>query len=287
LFCFFIKNLFKSMNQLTIFEDKPIRSLEHEGELWFSVVDIIAVLSDSPKPSQYWNNIKKRDEQLSPICLKLKLPASYGKSHPTDCANTEGVFRIIQSVPSPKAEPFKKWLANLGKQAIDEATDPALSVEKARALYKAKGYTDEWIERRMQSIETRRQLTDEWKARGVTEGQEYSILTAAIAKGTFGVSPSEHSQLKDIGKQNLRDHMTPLELIFTALGEEATRSLAVREDVQGFNENHDIAQKGGEMAGFARRNFEEKFGEKVVSAKNYLSLETEKGTESLPEDTEQ
>ena len=193
-----------------------------------------------------------------------------------------GVLRIAMSVPSPKAEPFKQWMAQVSKERIEETENPEIGFDRLREIYKAKGYPDEWIERRMQSIETRKQLTEEWKKRGVAEGQEFSILTATIAKGTFGVTPSEHSKLKDLDRQNLRDHMTPLELIFTALGEELTRDETVRNDAKGFNENHEAAQKGGSIAGDARRRVEERTGNKIVSKENYLKKLGE-GSEGKPE----
>ena len=196
-----------------------------------------------------------------------------------NCANTEGVFRIVMSVPSPKAEPFKLWLAQVGKERLEEINDPELGFERIKEIYRAKGYPEDWIERRMTSIETRRQLTDEWKKRGVNEKQDFSLLTATIAKGTFGLTPSEHSKLKGLEKENLRDHMTPLELIFTALGEEITRSLSVREDAQGFIENYEAAQQGGHEAGSARKNLEKNTGLKVVSEKNFLGLEKDKTKE--------
>ncbi len=270
-------------NELTVFENRPIRSVEHEGEMYFSIVDIIGVLTDSPIPRNYWNLLKKREPQLHTICMQLKLPSADGKNYKTDCANTEGVFRIIMSVPSPKAEPLKLWLAQNGKQAIDEANDPELLTERQAELYRAKGYSTEWIGRRLQTIETRKELTEEWKNRDVKETQEYGILTAIIAKGTFGVTPSEHKEIKGLERQNLRDHMTPIELIFTALSEEATRQVAIREDAQGFNENVDAAQKGGDVAGEARLNYEKRIGVKVVSSDNFLGLKGGEKTEELPE----
>jgi DNA-damage-inducible protein D len=187
--------------QLTPFEGSNIRKIWHNEEWYFSVVDVIGILSDSPQPSRYWNAIKKKDPQLFAICEKLKLVGLDSKLRPSDCSNTEGVFRIAMSVSSPKAEPLKLWLASLGKQAIDEVENPELLTERQAELYRAKGYTEEW-----QTIETRKELTDEWKGRGVKENQEYAILTATIAKGTFGLSPSEHSKLKGLERQNLRDH---------------------------------------------------------------------------------
>jgi DNA-damage-inducible protein D len=266
----------KNEQELAVFEKKHIRSLNHEAEVWFSVVDIIAVLTDAAQPKAYWSQIKKREPQVLPILQQLKLPAADGKFYKTDCANTEGVLRIIQSVPSPKAEPFKMWLASLGKQAIDEEVNPELGFERIREIYRAQGRTDEWIQHRLQTIETRKELTEEWKKRGINEGQEYSHLTATIAKGTFGHTPSEHAKLKGLDKQNLRDHMTRFELIFTALGEEATRTLTVDRDAQGFTDNYDAANDGGKMAGNARRNFEKELGKSVVSNQNFLNVETDK-----------
>ena len=232
-------------NQLTIFEQKPIRKTEHNGEMYFSIVDIIEILTDSPSPKTYWAKLKKKPTEESgsevfPNLELLKMVASDGKKYKTDAVNTRGVLRILMSVSSPKAEPFKVWLAEVGNQTLIETENPELGIERFAELYKAKGYSDEWIQNRLKSIETRKLLTDEWKNRGVAEGQEYSILTAAIAKQTFGLTPSAHKDLKGLQRENLRDHMTPLELIFTMLGEEVTRSLVVSEAAQGLNENHDI-----------------------------------------------
>jgi DNA-damage-inducible protein D len=274
--------MFTMDNQLAIFEQKPIRSAEHNGEMYFSIVDIIEVLTDSPNPRVYWGVLKKRENQLFTVCKQLKMKANDGKNYKTDAANVEGILRILMSVPSPKAEPFKLWLAQVGKQALIETENPELGIDRLTEIYKAKGHTDEWIKSRLQSIETRKKLTDDWKERGVTEGVEYSLLTATIAKGTFGLTPSEHGKLKGLERQNLRDHMTPLELIFTALSEEATRIYAEENDAQGFNENHEAADKGGKTAGNARRGFEKETGRKVISNKNFLGLKGGDKTEELP-----
>ena len=276
----------KQDNKLSLFDGKPIRKVWNNEQWFFSIIDIIEILTDSPTPRKYWDKVKRKlkeegTNETSPIWRQFKLMASDDKLRLTDCANTEGVFRIIMSVPSPKAEPFKQWMAQVSKERIEETENPEIGFDRLREIYKAKGYPDEWIERRMQSIETRKQLTEEWKKRGVTEGQEFSILTATIAKGTFGVTPSEHSKLKDLDRQNLRDHMTPLELIFTALGEELTRDEAVRNDAKGFNENHEAAQKGGSIAGDARRRVEERTGNKIVSKDNYLKKLGEGSEEKL------
>lgn len=278
-------------NKIVLFEKKKIRRTWHENDWWFSITDAIGVLTDSENPSVYWRVLKKRllaeGSEVVTKCNGLKLQASDGKFYKTDCANTAILLRLIMSIPSPKVEPFKMWLAEIGKQTLDEIQDPELGFDRLREIYKAKGYSDEWIERRMQTIEVRKQLTEEWKNRGVKEGQEYAILTAIVAKGTFGVTPTEHKDIKGLSepKQNLRDHMTPLELIFTALGEEATRQVAIRDDAQGFNENHDAAQMGGAMAGEALKSFEKKGNVKVVSSENFLNkLDNPEKQNILPED---
>ena len=264
------------------FEGNKIRKTWHKAQWYFSVIDIIETLTGTPQPSTYWGMLKKREPQLFTICEKLKFLAPDSKMRPTDCANTEGVFRILMAVPSPKVEPMKLWLASLGKQAIEETENPELLTERQAEIYKAKGYPEEWIKRRVQSIETRKALTDEWKQRGVKEGQEYALLTATIAKGTFGITPSEHSQVKGLKKENLRDHMTPLELVFTALSEEITRSLSIKDDAQGFNENHDAAAYGGSVAGDARLRVEKERGLKVVSSENFLGLKEGEKQDKLP-----
>jgi DNA-damage-inducible protein D len=270
-------------NQLTPFEGKEIRKVWVDEQWYFSVVDVIRILTDSSNANDYWYRLKKRESELSTICRKLKVKSDDGKMYPTDCAHTEGVFRILMSVPSPKAEPFKLWLASLGKQAIDEAENPELLTERQIELYRAKGYTEEWIKRRTQTIETRKELTDEWKQRGVKEGQEYAILTATIAKGTFGLTPNEHKELKGLERQNLRDHMTPLELILTAFGEEITKQFTIQQDAQGFNESFDAAKQGGAVAGEARLNAENKLGVKGVSSENFLGLKGNNEDDTLAE----
>jgi DNA-damage-inducible protein D len=263
-------------------EENKIRKIWLEEQWFFSVIDIIDVLTDSAAPSKYWSALKKREPQLSTICRRLKLPSVDGKKYLTDCTDREGVIRLIQSVPSDKAEPFKMWLAKIAIERIDETENPEIGIERLKDIYKAKGYSNEWIERRLKSISIRKELTDEWKKRGVKEGQEYSILTAEIAKATFGLSPNEHSKLKGLEKQNLRDHMTNFELIFTMLGEDATRQLAERNDAQGFNENHDAAQSGGRAAGKALKAFEEDQKLKVVTPENFLHLSKGDDIEELP-----
>ena len=261
--------------KIILFQEKKVRREWHDDEWFFSIVDVIEVLTDATQPRTYWAKLKKKiteESELLPIWQQLKLKSADGKFYKTDVANTEGLLRIVMSIPSPKAEPFKLWLAQVGKERMDEIENPELAFERAAEIYRAKGYSEEWIERRKQSINARKRLTDEWKNRGVKEGQEYAILTAEIAKATFGLTPSEHSQLKGLEKQNLRDHMTPLELIFTALGEESTRILALQEDSKGFEENREMAVKGGSVAGRARRSAEKDLNVKVVSSENYLHL---------------
>ncbi len=263
-------------NKLMPFEGKEIRKIWHENQWFFSVIDVIEVLTDSVTPRKYWNTLKTREPQLSSVCGQLKLPASDGKKYKTDCANTEGVLRILMSVPSPKVEPLKLWLAQVGNERLQETENPELAFERAREIYRAKGYPEDWIGYREKSILIRRQLTDEWQKRGIKENAEYSILTAEIAKATFGLTPTEHSNLKGLEKQNLRDHMTNLELIFSALGEESARIITDRNNAQGFTQNRESAIEGGNIAGDARERFELKLKEKVVTAKNYLNLETDK-----------
>lgn len=259
------------------FESYEIRRIWDEAteQWWFAVVDVIEVLTDSNKPRNYWYDLKRREKaksgiELSANCRQFKLKAANNRFYDTDCANTEGILRIIQSIPSPKAEPFKRWLAQVGYERLQEVENPELTVERLRQLYKAQGYTDEWIERRLQSIVTRNELTDEWRQRGVQEGKEFAILTADIARETFGVSPSEHKQVKKLKRENLRDHMTGLELAFTILGEAATTEITRQDDAQGFPKNQTAARKGGHIAGNARRELEAETGKPVVSPTNYL-----------------
>jgi DNA-damage-inducible protein D len=272
-------------NQLTPFENKAIRKVWHLEQWYFSVIDVIEVLTDSPNPRNYWSMLKRKDNQLYTIPVQLKIMSLDGKKYKTDCTNTEGIFRIIMSVPSPKVEPLKLWLAEQGKRTLDETETPELLTQRQIELYRLKGRSDEWIKERMKTITTRNELTDEWKNRGV-KGNEYSILTAIIAKGTFGLNPSEHKKIKGLEKpsQDLRDHMTDLELIFTALGEATTRHLAIKEDAKGFIENKDKAVKGGKAAGASLDTFEAATGLKVVSSENFLP--PPKKTDTLPTTTE-
>lgn len=262
--------------RIALFKGKEIRKTIHENEWWFSVVDIIEVLTDSKKPRDYWYRLKKREREssgveLSTFCRQLKLESSDGKKYLTEIVNTENAFRIIQSIPSPKAEPFKRWLAKVGYERIQEIEDPELATKRTRALYKAKGYSDDWIEKRMRGIAIREELTDEWKDRGVKEQIDYAILTAEISKATFGMTPSEYKKFKGLKRENLRDHYTDLELIFSMLGEAATTEIARNKDAQGFDENKDAANRGGKIAGGARKKLEIESGKKVSTPGNYLT----------------
>ena len=266
-------------DHLVVFQEKAIRRTWHNDEWWFAIVDVVAVLTDSADVRQYIKKMRSRDPMLDAnwgtTCTPLPLLAPDGKMRATHCANTEGLFRIIQSIPSPRAEPFKRWLAQVGYERVKEIENPELASARARELYQAKGYPQAWIEKRLRSIAVRGELTDEWKERGVQEGREYSILTAEIARATFGVTPGAHSRLKGLDEvktgNNLRDHMTDLELIFTMLGEAGTTEIARRKDAQGFADNRTAAKEGGTIAGDARRALEAKSGKPVVSKQNYLA----------------
>ncbi|MBU3978489.1 Bro-N domain-containing protein [Patescibacteria group bacterium] len=261
--------------KISLFKGRKIRKAFSQGEWWFSVVDVIEALTDSSQPSKYWTAMKARVNnedgiQLSTICRQLKLEASDGKKYETDCANTEGIFRIIQSVPSPKAEPFKRWLAKAGYERVQEIENPELATKRTRILYKLKGYPDDWIEKRMRGIAIREELTDEWQKRGAKEQKDYEILTAEISKATFGVTPSEYKKMKGLKRENLRDHMDDFELIFNMLGERATTEIHRNEDSKGVTKLRSDAKAGGDIAGGARKKLEERLGRSVVTKKNFL-----------------
>lgn len=260
--------------KLVVFRDKKIRRVLFNNEWWFSVSDIVSALTDSADARQYIKKMRKRDPVLDfnwgTICTPVEILAPDGKRRKTNCANTESVFRIIQSIPSPKAEPFKRWLAKVGYERVQEIEDPELATQRTRELYKAKGYSDDWIEKRMRGIAIRAELTDEWKNRDVKEEPEYAILTAEISKAAFGMTPSEYKKLKRLKRENLRDHMTDLELIFSMLSEAATTEIARKQDAQGFEENRVAAHKGGRISGEAREKLELETGTKVVTPENYL-----------------
>jgi len=266
--------------RIALFQRKEIRRAIHNNEWWFVITDVVAALTDSVDASDYLKKLRKRDQALSDALkgggqfvppLGLEFDTAGGRQM-LQCWNTEGLFRLIQSIPSPKAEPFKRWLAKVGYERMQEIEDPELATKRTRALYKAKGYSDDWIEKRMRSIAIRDELTGEWKKRGVREQREYSILTAEISKAAFGLTPTEYAEFKKLKRENLRDHMSDLELIFSMLGEAATTEITRNRDAQGFPQNQQAAHSGGRVAGNARRELEKKSGRKVVTRENYLAL---------------
>lgn len=260
-------------NNLVVFQNKEIRRKWHKKEWYFSVTDIIEILTDSPSPRQYWGVLKQREAQLLTICLQLKLKSSDGKRYKTDCVNTKNTFRLIQSIPSPKTEPFKMWLAQVGKERLDEIEDPELAQKRMKHIYEQKGYPKDWIDKRLRGIAIRQGLTDEWKERGIKNKIDYAILTAEISKATFGMTPSQYKKLKNIPKRtkiNLRDNMTDLELIFTMLGERVTTEISTNEKPKGFILNKKVANRGGSVAGKARMETEREIGKSVITNQNYL-----------------
>ncbi|PIX71373.1 phage antirepressor protein [Candidatus Roizmanbacteria bacterium CG_4_10_14_3_um_filter_33_21] len=262
--------------KIALFKGKQIRKTIFNNEWWFSVVNVCEALTDSVNARDYWFKMKirvKSDDgiELSTICRQLKLIAPDSKMRETDCANTEGIFRIIQSIPSPKAEPFKRWLAKVGYERIQEIEDPELATKRTRMLYKLKGYSDDWIEKRMRGIAIREELTDEWLKRGAKEQRDYEILTAEISKATFGVTPSEYKKLKKLERENLRDHMDDFELIFTMLGERSTTEIHRNENSKGIPKLKSDAKAGGDIAGGARKQLEKRLGRSVISKKNFLN----------------
>ncbi|MEK7064670.1 MAG: Bro-N domain-containing protein, partial [Patescibacteria group bacterium] len=261
--------------KISIFKGKNVRRVMFNNEWWFSVIDVVEALTDSVNPRDYWFKMKIRVKEedgieLSTICRQLKLVSSDGKKYETDCADTEGVFRIIQSVPSPKAEPFKRWLAKVGYERVQEIENPELATKRTRMLYKLKGYSEDWTEKRMRGIAIREELTDEWQKRGVKQQREYEILTAEISKASFGVTPGEYKKLKGLKRENLRDHMDDFELIFTMLGERVTTEISQQEKPDTFPKNKTVAKRGGSVAGVARTETEKEIGRSVVSKENYL-----------------
>jgi len=262
---------------IAIFNGNTIRRKIIRDKWFFSVVDVVGALTESDNPRNYWSMLKQREKESSEIelstnCVQLKLISSDGKEYATDCADTEGIFRIIQSIPSKKAEPFKRWLAKVGYERVQEIENPELAQERMKKLYELKGYSKEWIEKRLRGIAIRQELTDEWKNRGVKEEIEFAILTNEISKATFGKTVEEYKEFKKLKRENLRDHMDDLELIFTMLGEAATTRIAKTKDVEGFKENKIAAKQGGEVAGNARRELEQKTGESVLLEDNYLDI---------------
>lgn len=264
------------MSNIKLFESKQIRSVwdETEQKWYFSVQDVVETLTESTDIKQYIKRMLSRDEQLKSnwgtICTLVEMQASDGKKRKIQASDTKGLLRIIQSIPSPKAEPFKLWLAQVGADRLEEIENPELATQRTRELYKLKGYPDDWIEKRMRSIAIREELTDEWKNHGVKEQVEYAILTSEISKATFGLTPSEYKKVKGLKSQNLRDHMTDLELIFSMLGEASTTAIVKTQNPEGFDENKKAARQGGTVAGNARKDLESKTGQNVISTQNYL-----------------
>ncbi len=264
-------------NKLVVFRDKKIRRILVDEEWFFSVIDVVAALTDSINPRDYWLKMKLRVKthdgfELSTICRQFKLPAQDGKMRATDCANVKGMFRIIQSIPSPKAEPFKQWLAQVGYDRVLEIENPELAQERMKELYVQKGYTKDWIDKRLRGIAIRQNLTDEWKERGVTDDRDFAILTAEISKATFGMTPAAYKAYKGLGapNQNLRDHMTDLELIFTMLGERVTTELSKQEKPTSMPGHKAVARRGGKVAGNARKETEKELGHSIISSENFL-----------------
>jgi len=267
---------------LILFENSKIRRQEYNGEWYYSIVDIIGILTESDRPEKYWNDLKKKignegSFELSEKIGRLKLLAKDGKMRVTDCANRETIFRIIQSVPSPNAEPFKLWFARLAEERIEEVINPELAIERARQTYLKKGYTEEWVNARMKGIPVRTTLTEEWKNRGVSNSKDFAILTDEISKGTFGISTNQHKNIKNIDKrQNLRDHMSPMELALTTLAEVTTTELHKANDSQGMKALKIDAQDGGGIASITRKNIEKKIGKSVVTSENAINFKTKK-----------
>ncbi|MBL7073361.1 MAG: Bro-N domain-containing protein [Candidatus Omnitrophica bacterium] len=274
-------NEIEQVYKLAVFKGKQIRRTIYNNEWWFSVVDVIEALTGASNSRRYWSDLKRKlkkegYDQLYENIVQLKLESPDGKMRETDCSNTETMFRLIQSVPSPKAEPFKRWLARVGYERVKEIEDPELATKRTMMLYKAKGYSDAWIEKRMRGIVIREELTDEWQKRGIENQKNYAILTAEISKATFNMTPSEYKKFKNLNRENLRDHMNGLELIFSMLGEASTTEIARNKNSQGFKENKKSAKQGGEVAGGARKDLEKKSGRKVTSRKNYLQAPEDK-----------
>ena len=265
-------------NAIKVFEEKKVRTVwDSDKEEWyFSIVDVIAVLTDSPNPRKYWSvlktRLKKEGSELTTNCSQLKMRSADGKRYNTDVADTEQLLRLIQSIPSPKAEPFKLWLAQVGRERIEETIDPELTIDRALETYLKKGYSREWINQRLQAIQVRKELTDEWDARGVQKGVEYAILTDEISRAWSGMSTRQYKNLKGLKKENLRDNMTTLELVLNMLAEATTTEISKQKAPSTFSENMAVAREGGEAAGIARKAVEERTGVPVVTSKNAAQL---------------
>ena len=266
------------MNKVKLYENKAIRSAwDKEKEEWyFSVVDVVGVLTDSVDPTAYWRKLKQRlkeeGNETVTICHGLKMTAKDGKMRTTDVADMQGIFRIIQSIPSPKAEPFKMWLAEVGKERVDEIIDPELTIDRALQTYLQKGYSREWINQRLQAIQVRKELTDTWQNHGVTEGLEYAILTNEITKAWSGMTTRQYKDFKNLKKENLRDNMSTLELVLNMLAEATTTELTQTVNPQGLEENKAVAKEGGTVAGNARKDIEARTGKPVITSKNALNF---------------
>ncbi|MBD3248530.1 phage antirepressor protein [Candidatus Woesearchaeota archaeon] len=274
-----MKSKIDSNNALVAFQGKNIRKTWFNEEWWFSLEDIVFVLTDSKDTKQYINKMRQRDEELSKGWVQIvhTLPIqTSGGAQRMNCVNTEGAFRLVQSIPSPKAEPFKLWLAKVGYERVKEIEDPELAQKRMKALYKQKGYPDSWIEKRVRGIAIRDELTDEWKKRDVGHDREFAILTAEISKATFDMTPSEYKKFKRLKRENLRDHMDDLELIFSMLGERVTTEITKNKDKKGFDECKDAAEEGGEVAGNTRKDAEKKIGKPIVSDKSYIEIKKKK-----------
>lgn len=276
----------EKVQKLIVFNSQSIRRVFYQEEWWFSIIDVMAAISESSNPKRYWSDLKKqlieKEGFFQPYekIVRLKMDASDGRSRETDCANTKTIFRLVQSMPTPKAEPFRQWLAQVGYERVKEIEDPELASQRARDIYLAKGYSKEWIEKRVRSIAIREELTDEWKQRQVGESREFAILTAEISQATFGMKPSEYKRHKGLNRENLRDHMNDLELIFSMLGEASTTEIARNKNAQGFDQNKKAAQEGGSIAGNARHALEIKSGRPVITKENYLKIENQESTEN-------
>ena len=276
--------------EFRVFSGKKIRRVWQEDQFYFSVVDVVGVLTDSSIPRRYWTDLKSKlieeGSQVYEKIVQLKLRAEDGKMRETDCADTESIFRIIQSIPSKKAEPFKRWLAKVGSERIQEIENPELAQNRARGYYEAKGYPKDWIDKRIRGIAIRQNLTGEWKDRGIDENIGYAILTNEISQATFGKTVQEYKDLKKLDKENLRDHMGDWELILTMVGEKATTDITQKEDSLGFYECKDSAVKGGEIAGNTRKELEKSLGKSLISNENYLGKK-ERENDKLEEESEE
>jgi DNA-damage-inducible protein D len=278
------------MSSIKLFESKQIRTVwnEFDQKWYFSVQDVVQLLTETTDVKDYIKKMKKRDPALNSnwgtICPLVEMVAADGRMRKVQAANAQGLLRIIQSIPSPKAEPFKLWLAKVGSERLEEIENPEIATQRTREFYKMKGYPDDWIEKRMRSIAIREELTDEWKNRGIKKEIEYSILTAEISKATFGVTPSEYKKIKGLKSQNLRDHMNDLELIFSMLGEASTKEIIINTNTQGFVQHQKVAKAGGKIAGDARKQLEIKSGKKIVTSDNFLPQANKKIQKSKDEE---